>query len=101
MFIIDRDYNSPSVTSIGQYAFEGCKLITQIFIPSAVTSIKEGTFHFCSSLEQVTIETPSSLTLIESSAFEECIKLSEFVIPPSVKKLVINLLEYANHSSKL
>lgn len=34
----------PSVTSIGEYAFRGCKGLTSITLPSGITSIGEGAF---------------------------------------------------------
>ena len=39
-----------SVTSIGEYAFEGCSGLTSITIPSSVTSIGASAFYHCSKL---------------------------------------------------
>ena len=43
-----RSYIIPSsVTSIGDYAFEGCSFLSDIVIPTSVTSIGRGAFHDC------------------------------------------------------
>ncbi len=49
----DSTYN---VTSIGNYAFYGCSLLTSITIPESVTSIGNYAFYNCSSLTSVTFE---------------------------------------------
>lgn len=41
------------VTSIGQYAFEGCKKLIKITIPTAVTSFGTSAFNNCTKLENV------------------------------------------------
>ena len=55
-----------SVTSIGDYAFNGC-VMSSITIPNSVTSIGNSAFQSCSSLSSITI--PNSVTSIGSSAF--------------------------------
>ena len=60
-----------SVTSIGYYAFEGCSGLTSVTIPSSVTSIGGRAFEGCSSLTSVTI--PEGVTSIGYGAFRDCI----------------------------
>ena len=62
-----------SVTSIGEYAFDGCNL-TSITIPNSVTSIRKGAFYSCKSLTSITI--PNSVTSIGEYAFYGCKSLT-------------------------
>ena len=44
-----------SVTSIGKYAFYGCRSLTSIMIPDSVTSIGNGAFNRCGSLINIEV----------------------------------------------
>lgn len=61
-----------SVTSIGAYAFRGCKGLTDITIPDSVISIGSFAFESCKGLTSIRI--PDSVTSIED-AFWYCYKL--------------------------
>ena len=74
-----------SVTSIGDSTFYGCNSLSEIVIPSSVTSIGDRAFSSCDSLSEIVI--PSSVTSIGKSAFRGCNSLSEIVIPSSVTSI--------------
>ena len=66
-----------SVTSIGDYAFNGCSGLTSVTIPNSVTSIGEYAFFECSSLTSVNI--PNSVTSIGAYAFKSCSSLTSVI----------------------
>lgn len=97
-----------SVTSIGDYAFEGCEKITSLTIPGTVVSIGEDAFHACNGLTNVIIENgvknignyafrgcrglisisiPDSITVINDRVFETCTSLESITIPNSVTSI--------------
>ncbi len=78
------------ITTIGRGAFVNCTGLTQIVIPSSVTTIEEDAFDN-SGLTSVVI--PSSVTTIEESAFRMCSSLAWVVIPSSVKKIETQVFE--------
>ena len=74
-----------SITSIGDSAFYGCNSLSGIVIPSSVTSMGDSAFWGCNSLSEIVI--PSSVTSIGDRAFSSCDSLSEIVIPSSVTSI--------------
>ena len=81
-----------SVTSIGDYAFQGCTGLTSITIPNSVTSIGDYAFQGCTSLTSITI--PNSVTSIESHAFDGCSGLTSVTIPNSVTTIEQQAFSY-------
>jgi hypothetical protein len=73
------------VTSIGDFAFNGCTGLTSITIPDGVTSIGKAAFSDCTSLTSVTI--PASVTSISWEAFIYCTGLTSVTIPASVTNI--------------
>ena len=87
---------SEEMTSIGDYAFSNCTVLTAITIPESVTSIGYRAFYRCSKLATATITEESQLTSIGYAAFEGCSKLTDIVIPCGVTSIG----EYAFFSCK-
>ena len=74
-----------SVTSIGAHAFDGCTGLTSITIPNSVTSIGYMAFYSCTGLTSIAI--PNSVTSIGNWAFFECTGLTSITIPNSVTSI--------------
>ncbi len=73
------------LTSISDYAFEGCTGLTSIEIPNSVTSIGNYTFQNCTGLTSVTI--PNSVTSIGNYTFQNCTGLTSVTIGNSVTSI--------------
>ncbi len=92
-FALSDCYNITSVTfgensqltSIGDGAFNWCESLESITIPDSVTSIGEGAFNWCESLESITI--PDGVISIGDWAFCCCAKLTSITIPDGVKSI--------------
>ena len=63
-----------TVTAIGENAFYQCP-VTSVTLPSTLTKIDQGAFHYCTSLTSITI--PDNVTSIGLYAFEGCTALAE------------------------
>jgi hypothetical protein len=74
-----------SVTSIGVYAFYNCIYLNSINIPNSTTNIGQGAFVYCSSLTSIII--PNSVTSIGQEVFGECSSLTSIIIPNSVTSI--------------
>ena len=66
---VERVVIEDGVTSIGIFAFQYCRRLTNITIPESVTSIGDSAFRYCSSLTSITI--PESVTSIGNAAFSD------------------------------
>ena len=80
--------------SIGDMTFLGCTALTNISIPSSVTSIGDSSFFAegrafsgCTSLVSVTFGENSKLESICNMAFEDCKSLASITIPNSVTSI--------------
>ena len=84
VIIIPSTYKGLPVTDIGKNGFSCCK-VTNVTIPSSVTSIGADAFWGCSAMTDITI--PSSVTSIGYGAFSGCESLKQITIPGTVTAL--------------
>lgn len=81
-----------TVTSLGEGAFEECKTLTSVKLPDCIKKIGESAFEGCTELESINfpeglqsigsysfkktaltfVSIPSSVTILEDNAFEDC-----------------------------
>lgn len=73
------------VVSIGEWAFRGCRKLTNIELPNSVKDIGDIAFFNCSGLENIHI--PDNVENIGHSAFNGCCKLESVEIPNSVENI--------------
>ena len=74
-----------TVNAIKGSAFQSCKNLTEIIMPSGITEIGSRAFEYCGKLEKVSI--PEGVTSIGDYAFSHCTSLIELNIPASVVTL--------------
>lgn len=77
------------VKAIGEFAFDGNKLLTSITIPDSVASLGKGAFAGCTSLASISI--PDSVTEIGTGTFADCTSLASISIPDSVVTEICDL----------
>jgi hypothetical protein len=67
-----------SVTNIGNYSFESCGLLTSVTIPDSVTSIGDEAFAFCNGLTGIVL--PASVTNLGEIPFANCINMTAITV---------------------
>jgi hypothetical protein len=97
--VVSHNGKRYSVTIIGMGAFEKCKSITSISIPSSVSVIRGHAFKGCSSLKSINI--PNSVTSIGMNAFSNCISLTSVSIPKSVTKIGLAVFDGCSCLSRI
>ena len=81
--ILDKKYGG---------AFENCKALAQVMIPSSVRIVGQRCFYGCTNLNQITIE--DGVQKIRRDAFLYCSSLTELTIPDSVTDFEFNSIAY-------
>ena len=78
-------YLPSKVTCIEKFAFDGCTSLKAATIPKSVDYIGSFAFSDCKSLTDILL--PTSVSYIGHYAFSNCAGLKKFVIPPAIKKI--------------
>jgi len=82
---IQRVVIEPGVTSISEYAFDGCSNLTEVVIPEGLTTIGGRAFFDCVNLVDITI--PDSATNLGEWIFRGCSSLKSMIIPEGVTQI--------------
>ena len=100
-----------NITNLGQYAFQNCTRLANVYIPSgkisnycfkgctglatlelgSVSSIGSNSFEGCSSLMSISI--PDTVTNIYTAAFKDCIGLENVVIGEGLTSLTYQIFQ--------
>ena len=76
---------SDGLLEIESWAFIQCKTLKSIVIPSTVTIINNSAFEGCESLEEVDLF--DGMLDIGSNAFDNCVSLKKIIIPSTVQRI--------------
>ncbi|MCI5667890.1 MAG: leucine-rich repeat protein [Oscillospiraceae bacterium] len=74
-----------TLNKIGANAFYGCSAITTITMPDNIRTLGDSAFQLCTNLSQVKLS--SSLRTIPKAAFQGCTALTSIVIPEDVEEI--------------
>ena len=87
------NFNGETLDKIGSHAFEECRTLHTIEIPSGVTAIEDGTFNGCTNV--ATIILPDTVETIGKEAFKDCVTIETLVIPANVTYIANDSFEGA------
>ena len=77
----------PKVKTIGNNAFDGCKILTNIGINNNCSFIGDRAFANCETLTDVSIPNNENFKTINKETFFTCSSLSKIIIPSSVETI--------------
>lgn len=73
------------ITSIGDYAFMNCPLLSDISLPASVSSIGLRAFALCESLTNILL--PDTVKTVDEGAFYQCVGLKSAVLSAGMKDI--------------
>ena len=82
---IPPEHEGRPVSYIGAHAFEDCRQIEQIEIPSNVVLIGDFAFADCRSLQSIRL--PDSVTSLRFNVFRNCVSLVEVKLPATMQAI--------------
>lgn len=74
-----------SVTSIGKYAFAHCSSLINVTLSNSITQIGAHAFDRCTNLQNINI--PDTVSYIGNCAFWQCSKLEKICIPDNITEI--------------
>lgn len=78
-------YIPNSVKTIGSYAFASCNRLASVQMSGSVSSIGDGAFYSCYALESIRL--PYALSYLGSQAFYRCESLASILVPSDVRTM--------------
>lgn len=88
ILIHDINLNGGSVTNIGNSAFEGCTSLTNLNLGNYITTIGNNAFQGCLNINELIF--PDVIKTIGGAAFENCSFLKSLIIPNSMSEIGAN-----------
>lgn len=88
-----------SVTSVHNYAFQGCTRLTGIQLSSRLQKIPENAFWGCTALTSLVI--PDGVTAIGQYAFWDCTALTDIALPAKLERLERHLFDGCDSLNQL
>ena len=83
----------PHLNSIGNYAFQYCRRLRTITLPSGISSIGKGAFQYCG---LTNVDITNTVTTINDYCFYYCNALTKVTFPSSVKEIGYLAFGYCN-----
>jgi hypothetical protein len=86
--LVDSIILPPSVTTVGDRAFQNCSKLTYVNLPATMEEIRQGCFSGCTSLSKIKL--PGGITKIWNEAFQRCNGLTDFDFPATLREVGTN-----------
>ncbi len=85
--VTNLDFSGLTNLVSGTMSCKDCKSLTSVTMAPGITSIPEGMFYGCSSIEKIEFPADSRISVIPKQAFYNCMRLKNVNIPVSVVKI--------------
>ena len=91
-----------TLESMGEYCFDQCANLREVFIPYNVAVIRKRAFYNCQSLNLVEFNVNQSTSFIfEEDAFAYCTSLVDMYLPANTTRIETRCFQYANISGTM
>lgn len=88
------DLSQTHLATLPAWTFSGCTGLTSISLPSTLTAIEEGAFHYCSSLPSISL--PAATDYLAAFAFAGCSALKVLNFMPEGMEYIARFCFYNN-----